>query len=294
MALSDHLSKTLVFQKILSAGSLRKAAKELHLSQPALSRTLAILEHELRCALVVRTREGLRPTPQGQELLAYCRKLQELTAQLEEQLGEQGLEHEVRLQLGTYESIAVYFFPFFLKHLRQRQKKLHLNLRTASSAWLMEELRMSRLDLIVSVNPKAHRSVISETLFEDCFSFYGSPSLEKNDELVLIGMKEAHAGDGQSVGDFVASTRLAQAEFIDCASIETVKALSLAGLGVGILPTRVAEPALRQRLLQSVALPRVPAEFGPHTVALSYLKSRQSDPALIWLSREMRSYLATR
>lgn len=291
MSLAEHLEKALVFQKIVQAGSLRKASKDLRLSQPALTRTLSILERECDCALVVRTQEGLKLTPQGQNFLEYCRKLQQLTEEVKIKLNEGEEKYEAFLQMGTYESIAVYLFPFFLKYLKDRQQKLRLNLKTSSSASLMEELKMSRLDMIVSVNPKVHRSVVTKILYNDTFGFY-SKFPERNIDVTLIGVRKATSESGKSIDDYLSDYKLNKLEWIDCASFETVKALAVEGLGIAILPTRVAAPLVKQKLLHKVQIPKTPADFGEHFVGFSFLKNRESDPAIQWIFREMKTFLS--
>src|SRR5580698_3762734 len=52
-------------------GSLRRAAEELHISQPALSETIRNLERELRVTLLDRKRSGATVSADGRELLPY-------------------------------------------------------------------------------------------------------------------------------------------------------------------------------------------------------------------------------
>lgn len=291
MSLFEHLEKAIVFQKIIAAGSLRKASKDLRISQPALTRTLSILERETSSALVVRTRDGLKLTPQGHTFLEYCRSLTKLTEGLQENFHKEELKYEAVLQLGTYESIAIYFFPFFLKYLKDRQRKLKISLKTSSSSNLMEELKMNRLDMIVSVNPKPHKSVISKTLYRDTFAFYSKSSNIDSKNLSFIGVRKATDGAGKSVESYLDDFKLSKFDWIDCASFETVKALSAEGLGIAILPQRVAVPLLRQRVLVQLSLPKVPKDFGEHSVGYSYLKSRETDSAIKWVYSEMQNFL---
>lgn len=290
MSLEEHLEKTLVFQRLVQAGSLRKAAKELRLSQPALTRTLSILERECECALVVRTQEGLKLTPQGHSFLEYCRKIGQLTSEVVVKLKEGEEKYEAFLQMGTYESIAIYLFPFFLKYLKDHQRKLRLNLKTSSSALLMEELKMSRLDMIVSVNPQEHRSVITKTLYTDTFGFY-SKSVDYSSDAAFIGVRKAAAANGKCLSDYINDFKLSQREWIDCASFETVKALCSEGLGIAILPSRVAAPLLKQKLINKIKIPKISDGFGEHSVGFSYLKNREGDPAIQWIFREMKAFL---
>jgi DNA-binding transcriptional LysR family regulator len=56
------------FLAVIEEGSLRRAAARLHTSQPALSRRMRALEHELGGRLLERMSTGVRPTAGGQAL----------------------------------------------------------------------------------------------------------------------------------------------------------------------------------------------------------------------------------
>jgi len=63
------------FLVILGEGSLRRAAKRLHISQPALTRHMQLLEHDLGGRLLERTSAGVRPTGEGHALAEKARAL---------------------------------------------------------------------------------------------------------------------------------------------------------------------------------------------------------------------------
>ena len=58
-----------VLMAVTQAGSMVKAAKQLNTSQPAISRSIAELEHALGVRLLDRSRQGVEPTSYGRALL---------------------------------------------------------------------------------------------------------------------------------------------------------------------------------------------------------------------------------
>src|SRR6266511_3927591 len=73
--------RLIVFGAVVRAGSFSAAAKELHLSQPSVSRHVAALESECGLQLLERTSRGLRLTAAGNALLDHASALRtELTA----------------------------------------------------------------------------------------------------------------------------------------------------------------------------------------------------------------------
>jgi DNA-binding transcriptional LysR family regulator len=66
------VAKLLTFRTVVRRGSFSAAAQELHLTQPAVSRQVGLLERQLGAALVLRTRQGVRCTEAGRVLLSHA------------------------------------------------------------------------------------------------------------------------------------------------------------------------------------------------------------------------------
>jgi len=67
------------FVAVTESGSFTRAAKEIHLTQSAVSHSIRALEEQLSCKLLDRSRRLVRVTPEGQRFLMRCRRvLQEL------------------------------------------------------------------------------------------------------------------------------------------------------------------------------------------------------------------------
>jgi len=77
----DRFQEMLVFRRVVEAGNVTRAAEALHVSQPALSRTLAGLEARLGVELLRRTKRGVQPTEAGQ---AFFRDAVELLDRLDD------------------------------------------------------------------------------------------------------------------------------------------------------------------------------------------------------------------
>src|SRR5882757_9534794 len=75
MQLSDRIGRRMklqdlhVLMTVMQAGSMGKAAQRLNVSQPAISRSIAELEHALGVRLLDRHRQGIKPTEYGRALL---------------------------------------------------------------------------------------------------------------------------------------------------------------------------------------------------------------------------------
>ncbi|MFF7311761.1 LysR substrate-binding domain-containing protein [Streptomyces sp. NPDC008137] len=96
-------------------GSLRRAAEELHLSQPALSETVRNLERELGVDLLERKRSGAKVSDEGRELLPHIMTVLDAVDRLRDAAGDQ---HRVSrmVRLGTVNTATV---PLLIPTVRE-------------------------------------------------------------------------------------------------------------------------------------------------------------------------------
>lgn len=87
-------------------GSLRRAAEELHISQPALSETLRNLERELGVTLMERKREGACLSEEGRDLLPHIMEVLESVDRLS-RAADQRRRHSLTVRVGTVNAATV-------------------------------------------------------------------------------------------------------------------------------------------------------------------------------------------
>lgn len=72
-----RLNQLEYFIKVVECGSITKAAQELYLSQPSLTKAVSGLEAEYDLKLFDRTAKGLKLTPEGRDFLEYAKSVVE-------------------------------------------------------------------------------------------------------------------------------------------------------------------------------------------------------------------------
>ena len=82
-----RLAQLEYFIKIAECGSITKAAQELFMSQPSLTKSIGNLEHEYNIQLLARTPKGIQLTPQGREFLEYAKAAVNACQALESNFG---------------------------------------------------------------------------------------------------------------------------------------------------------------------------------------------------------------
>jgi DNA-binding transcriptional LysR family regulator len=137
------------FIELASIGSFSKAAHKLHLTQPALSRSLKALEDELGQALFDRVGRSIELTAFGQQIMARAHLLVDEASELrlsarKLQKGEIG---NLRIGLGSGPG-AMLMTPLLML-MATEHPRAHLDISRGSTALLVQALRERSLDALV-------------------------------------------------------------------------------------------------------------------------------------------------
>jgi DNA-binding transcriptional LysR family regulator len=138
-----------------------QAAKELHITQSALSQRIKGLEEELDLTLFVRLPRGVQLTEAGGRLLRYCQARFSMEQELLEQLvgrgSQDGLGGVVRI--GGYSSVVRSILMPALSHLLRDNRQVQVHFQNAEMRQLPELLLTGNVDFIVTDVP-VHRADI--------------------------------------------------------------------------------------------------------------------------------------
>ncbi|HSF63158.1 MAG TPA: pca operon transcription factor PcaQ [Paracoccaceae bacterium] len=136
------------FSAIARAGSLKRAAEELHLSQPAISKTLKELEDILGVALMDRDRAGAKLTQEGEIFLQFA---EQSTAALRHGLRSvrAGGTAAAHLAVGVLPSVASSLLPRAVLSFARTNPDTMLELHEGPHHDLTSRLRSGKLDLVV-------------------------------------------------------------------------------------------------------------------------------------------------
>ncbi|HZC94973.1 MAG TPA: LysR family transcriptional regulator [Bradyrhizobium sp.] len=151
-------------------GSMAKAAAELAVSQPAVSRAIADMEHALGLRLLDRGRNGIEPTAYGRALIKrgatifdeLTQGLQELEFLADPAVGE--------LRIGSSESVAAGLLPAVIHRFSRQYPGIRLNVtQTVLSTTHYRELRERSIDLLLGwiPTPFLEQDLVAESVLHD-------------------------------------------------------------------------------------------------------------------------------
>jgi DNA-binding transcriptional LysR family regulator len=134
---------------VLDQGSFAKAAIFLHLSQPALSRSIDRLEEELGAILLDRQYGNTRATPFGAKIADRARRIIDETKEFKRDLAQTQLIDSGRLRIGFGPFAAALFMQQVVADMVASYPRLRLDVFTDAVVNLTDRLREDKIDLIV-------------------------------------------------------------------------------------------------------------------------------------------------
>lgn len=283
------------FQAVAQSGSLTRAARILGVSQPTLTVAMRNLEEGLHTTLLLREHNGVSLTATGKELLSHVSDIFARLERAEQMVAGLETQDTGSFTLGCHESLGAYFLPGFMKRFLERAPKVTLSLWNGTSRDVQQAVLERRVDFGLVVNPAPLPDLVLTDLFPDAVDIMVEQSTRPKDldlegalervrksPLILAGRVE----QCQRLLDALAALGAFPARLLQCGDLELVKSLALAGLGVALLPRRVAHyghPGRMVRLHQD--LPCI-----PDTIALAYRADMHRTRAALLLKDELVAF----
>ncbi len=275
------------FVHVAEARSFSKAAVQLRIAQPALSRQIRKLEDEVGIELILRTRRQLELTDAGVLLLQRAHSLLRQVAQAADDVRAHGLRVQGTLTLGISPTICEALAPRIVRECAALHPDLRLNFVEGFSGFIFQRLIDQELTLCLMHNPPRHRTIEIEPLLTEPMYLIG-PGAAFKASAPAKTLPPVKAGMALSGVPLILPNRThglrmlverGAAEYgghLDVAfqvdGYTTTKALVVAGLGYTILPYSAVRREAGAGLISAVRLrkPALPA----WTLSAAYRKDQ--------------------
>jgi DNA-binding transcriptional LysR family regulator len=155
MARNLDLTALRAFVTVADTGGVTRAASLLNLTQSAVSMQVKRLEDALARPFFFRSARRLSLTPEGEQLLAYARRMLSLNDEVLARLNDGAFEGELRL--GVPHDIVYPQIPAILKRMAQCYPRLRINLTSSFTVLMKEALARGELDLILTTEEEPGR-----------------------------------------------------------------------------------------------------------------------------------------
>ena len=270
----------LYFRKVAEARSVSRAAEELLITQPAVSKQMKALEDELGERLFDRIGKKVFLTKAGDVLYAYADRIlrsvddagKAVKALSEGCLGE--------LLIGTSDHISIHRLPHVLKSYITAFPKVGLKLRCQRSETILGMVRKNVVDIGVITLHGPEKNLVSRVIWEDPMSLVfprkhpleSLKTIRLRDTLVYgMILPERGTTTRKAIDSAFARRKMAPDVAMEVAYIETIKGLVKAGLGISILPDKAVEQEVKANVLVKAGIQD--ASFS-RSLGVVYLKDK--------------------
>ena len=136
-----------VFYTVANRLSFTKAANELNISQPAVTKHIKEIENQLNTKLFDRKGTTIQLTESGKILFVYAEKSRQLYRDLEFAIAQLNKQEKGKLKIGASTTIAQYILPQILAKFNSYYKDINIELVTHNSEDISTLLKSGKIDL---------------------------------------------------------------------------------------------------------------------------------------------------
>lgn len=165
-----------VFRQVAELRSLTKASRVLHLSQPAVTKHIKLLEEELRLPLFVRSSHGVALTDAGTIFLKHVQTTEKERANILEQLQAPVGKLTGGIRLGSSMTIMSYYLPEILLAFKIKYPNVSCSVVEGNTDFILGLLLDQRIDLGLVEGPCQRREVQVRPFYEDEIIWIASPT----------------------------------------------------------------------------------------------------------------------
>jgi DNA-binding transcriptional LysR family regulator len=232
-----------VFESVARLSSFTRAARELHLTQPAVSMQVKELEAGCGLPLLERAGRGIRLTEAGAELARCAAGVAEQLELARERLDALRGVRTGLLKLGAV-STAKYFAPSLLAAFQSRYPGVSIRFAVGNRDEVLRQLSAHTIDLAIMGRPPAGLDVVAEPFAAHPLAIVAAPAhrLAGRRRVPLRALaqesflvREEGSGTRAAMEALFADRGLAYRSGMEMSSNETIKQAVMAGMGVSML-----------------------------------------------------------
>jgi DNA-binding transcriptional LysR family regulator len=180
------------FARIVELGSISQASNDLHIAQPALSKTVLALESELQARLLIRSSQGVTPTNAGFRLYEHAQIILNQLDQARQDVMDASNSPSGQVRIGMPYSIAATILVPLIRVVRERFPEIQLKVFQEPSITLPDHILSGRLDIGVIVTPGNVGGLRHLPLVQEELLFVSTPQILKgfNKEISLVDISD--------------------------------------------------------------------------------------------------------
>ncbi|HKL99613.1 MAG TPA: LysR family transcriptional regulator [Mobilitalea sp.] len=290
--MEQNLSLYHIFNQVAVQGNISHAAKQLYISQPAVSKAIANLEENLNTTLFIRSSRGVRLTEEGRILYNHTKVAFDELKQGEDsirRIHELGVGH---LKVGVSATLCKYLLLPYLNRFVRENPHIKIAIESQSSSHTLKQLENNTLDIGLVAKPDNRKSFVFHTLgvIEDIFvatsTYLENLKLRESTQDIFstgnIMLLDEENVSRKYIEDYFKINGIEPKQILEVSSMELLIEFAKTGLGVACVIKEFVTTELKEGTLVQIPL-RAP--INKREAGFSYSKDA-------YLSDSMKKFIA--
>ena len=285
--MEQHLSQYRIFYEVAKTGNISRAAKELYISQPAISKAISKLEESLSVVLFARNSRGVTLTPEGQILFDHISRAFEDIFLGEQQLKRIRELNIGQIRIGVSNTLCRFILLPYLENFIRNYPHVKIIIESQSTVHTVSQLENGLLDLGLIALPSNRKSLMFSPLLDIQDTFVATPDYLKNLKLRegtdcnpfssgSVMLLDKSNITRKYVDEYLSAHHIDINELLEVTTMDLLIEFARIGLGIGCVIKEFVQEDLKAGKL--VELPLKPA-LKKRTIGFSY-SSANPNPTL--------------
>ena len=283
--MNQNLSSYRIFYTVANTGNISKAAKELYISQPAISKSIQKLEESVGCKLFSRSSRAVVLTDEGKLLYEHVSEAFETLTMGEEKLKrsiELGVGH---LKIGVSSTLCKYLLLPYLKEFIRQNPHISISISCQSTNDTLKLLEDNKIDIGLIGKPENLKNIHFDFLEEIEDIFVAAKDYLRN--LKARGIQKDHILQSstlmlldknnmtrQYIDDYLQENQIIIKDSIDISDMDLL--IDFARIGVGV--ACVIKNFVREDL-ENGTLVEIPLGFPIHKREVGFAYKTTTKPS---------------
>ena len=242
---SLNLDQLRAFVEVVERGSFTAAAKELNLTQPAVTHQVQELERRFQVSLVERFGKRAYLTQAGEKLIEHARTLLDEDSRAHVAMRRFGDGWLGRVRVGTSMTLLMYVLPPILRQLKTDHPQLEINLKTGLTTTTLQMLKTNALDLGLCALPIEDPAFKTVPLFNNELVAILPAALGQVPKKVTpaflaqcpLVLGSENSALRRTIADWLALAGPPPRPLMEFDNVEAMKSVVAVGLGASIVPS---------------------------------------------------------
>ena len=282
--MEQNLSQYKIFYEVAKAGNISKAAKELYISQPAISKAIGKLEDSLGLSLFTRSSRGVQLTSEGEILFEHAREAFEALERGEQEL-RRIQEFDIgHLRIGVSNTLCKYILLPYLKTFIDQYPHMKVTIESQSTVQTLNRLEQQKIDLGLVAEPSLRKDlsfipvmdiqdifVSTRAYLENLYLREGSDTnIFETGNIMLLdenNMTRHH------VDEYMAENAIFPHQILEVTTMDLLIEFAKIGLGIACVIKELVQKELDSGLLVEIPLQN---SISRRTIGFAYHPSNQA------------------